>query len=402
MKILLQNTTFYPHIGGIENYLYYVSKQLLKLGHEPVIICGRLPRSLPSKEILEGIRIVRYQLPLIPRPLKVFWPFFEARAARKFLADFLKKEKFDAVWCRYFSLLWPTVIACPDIPVIYIQSAISPLYRQRASEKLKKIYRFGYILGAYPAAFLEKKGMMKCSKIITLSQMRMRESIDYYGLPFQKYEVVHPGIDLTHFHPRKKDKFLCEELRLSLETKVILTVSRLSAEKNLDHLIKAFLLVNSKLKDSVLIIAGDGNDRERLKKLAKELRIAQRVKFVGERKDVEKFYTIADVFVLPSRYEGFGQVLLEAMAFGVPVIGLKADYPKVIVANEEIIINGKTGFLVDPYLVEDLAFRIEQILQDDNLKKQQGENARKLCEERYLWSDNVLILLKITKDLMAQ
>ena len=81
---------------------------------------------------------------------------------------------------------------------------------------------------------------------------------------------------------------------------------------------------------------------------------------MGNRADVERFYSIADVFVLPSTYEGFGQVFLEAMASGVPCIGLSSDYPNIIVACDEIIRDGRTGYLADPYSIDVLAEKIEK------------------------------------------
>jgi glycosyltransferase involved in cell wall biosynthesis len=113
------------------------------------------------------------------------------------------------------------------------------------------------------------------------------------------------------------------------------------------------------------------------------------VRFAGFRRDVHRFYSIADVFVLPSLYEGFGQVFLEAMASGIPCIGVRSDYPKVIVASEEVIVEGKTGFCVDPYSTSDLAESIVRVIRDDDVRRQMSRNARELCELKYSWSSHV-------------
>lgn len=121
----------------------------------------------------------------------------------------------------------------------------------------------------------------------------------------------------------------------------------------------------------------------------------KRVRFTGFRNDVQRFYSIADVFVLPSTYEGFGQVFLEAMASGVPCIGLKSNYPDIIVASDEIIINGKNGYLADPYSYDDLADKISSIILDPDLNNSMKDNARKICENSYSWDIHTENLLNI-------
>ena len=131
-----------------------------------------------------------------------------------------------------------------------------------------------------------------------------------------------------------------------------------------------------------------------LEELVKSLNLTKKIVFAGERNDIERFYRIADLFVLTSIYEGFGLVYLEAMATGIPCIGLKPDYPKIIVSSDEIINNGTTGFLVDPYSIEDLTEKICKIIDDDDLKNKLGRNARRVCEERFSWEKTVETLLK--------
>ena len=146
-----------------------------------------------------------------------------------------------------------------------------------------------------------------------------------------------------------------------------------------------------------MVIVGDGLERPYLEGLVKQLNLINRTRFVGTRKDVERFYSIADVFVLPSKYEGFGQVFLEAMASELPCIGLRPDYPNIIVACDEIIRDGITGYLVDPYSTDDLAVKIEKIISDAALRAKLGMESRKICEEEYSWERSVGALIALSQ-----
>jgi len=91
------------------------------------------------------------------------------------------------------------------------------------------------------------------------------------------------------------------------------------------------------------------------------------------------YYGAADVFVLPSRYELFGIVMLEAMACGVPVVATRFGGPA------EVITHGENGFLVDPTDTEELARAIEVLVCDPELRREMGHRARRIVEERYSW-----------------
>lgn len=132
-----------------------------------------------------------------------------------------------------------------------------------------------------------------------------------------------------------------------------------------------------------------------MEQLVKRLNIANRTKFTGFREDIERFYSIADIFVLPSLYEGFGHVYIEAMASGVPCIGLKSNYPKIVVACEEIIRNGKTGYCIDHYSIEDLSDRMKEILLNRELKEKFGKEARNICENTYSWENHIKKILNL-------
>jgi len=395
MKIQLQNILYYPALGGIENYIYNVSKQLVKKGHEPTILCSKHLKTLPDEEQIEGIHIKRhpyYKLPKIP--FAPFNPIYYAKKLQYYLKDLEMDD--DVIWSRYF---YETYASCENfkgkIPIIFIQAAISPsLEKFSNSNNIITNFYLKILIEQY--YLIEKKAVESCDKIITLSEVRMREIKDYYNLNENKFETVPPGVDLNLFRPKSKDLDLLKKMNIPIKSKIILSVCRLSNEKNIEMLIDAF---NAIKDDNVyLVIVGDGIERNNLEMKSQRLRCKNRIIFVGFRRDTERFYSIADVFVLPSKYEGFGQVFLEAMASGVPCIGLKQEYPNIIVASDEIIKNGYNGYLADPYSKEDLARKIEKIIFDDKSFKL-GKNARLDCEEKYSWQRVTEKLIEISKNI---
>ncbi|MFQ5914083.1 MAG: glycosyltransferase family 4 protein [Nitrospinota bacterium] len=164
--------------------------------------------------------------------------------------------------------------------------------------------------------------------------------------------------------------------------KLLLTVARLAAserQKGMDAVIRTLPRVLEVVRDTYYLIVGDGDDRLRLQHLAEEEGVADRVLFAGTRSDDElaSYYDACDIFVMPSRQEGFGVVFLEAMAFGKPVIGGKHG------GTPEVVIDGVTGFLVQHGDVEGLAFRLIQLLRDPELCNRMGAAGRRLVEENY-------------------
>ncbi|MFW6016420.1 MAG: glycosyltransferase, partial [bacterium] len=157
-------------------------------------------------------------------------------------------------------------------------------------------------------------------------------------------KVNHPGVDkkfsISQKNINKSSKFPADK-------KIILYVGRVVKEKNIELLIKSFYILDR--NDSILLIVGDGEDRHQYNDLVKKLKIEDKVFFEGFKSNTEYYYNIATYLVLPTRYEAFGQVIIESIACGTPVIGFRSNPPYTKVATDEIIEHYKTGFLVDEY-----------------------------------------------------
>ncbi|MEO7200991.1 MAG: glycosyltransferase, partial [Candidatus Tumulicola sp.] len=159
---------------------------------------------------------------------------------------------------------------------------------------------------------------------------------------------------------RTRADTLREALGISAQTKVVLTVGRLSKEKRQDVLIRSFgeLRRAARFRDAVLVLVGSGPEREGLGRLAHRLGLDASVIFAGQRDDVSSFYAMADVFVLSSDTEGTPNVILEAMNAGVPIVATKAG------GLVEMLEDQRSGLLLSCGDVDGMAACIASILSD--------------------------------------
>jgi glycosyltransferase involved in cell wall biosynthesis len=157
----------------------------------------------------------------------------------------------------------------------------------------------------------------------------------------------------------------------------ILAAGRLAYQKGFDLLIRAFAAVPAQTRQLRLVIVGDGPEGKQLRHLAVELGLAERVSFPGRVRELSPLMKAAMAFILPSRYEGFPNVLLEALAAGVPCVA--ADGPG---AAREILADGAYGLLVPPQDTGALAQAIERITTDSELRRRYAQ-AGAAAIERY-------------------
>ena len=142
-----------------------------------------------------------------------------------------------------------------------------------------------------------------------------------------------------------------------------------------------------------LIIIGSGPEEKNLKNLVKTLGLNSSINFTGfvTQAEIANYYAICDLYVHLAKQEPFGLTLIEAQAFGKPVITVAEGGPR------ENILENETGFLVDSN-VEKLTNRIIQLLLDDKLRIQFGEKAKKYIKEKYDWSDSGKRFLKVCEE----
>lgn len=171
--------------------------------------------------------------------------------------------------------------------------------------------------------------------------------VKFFGISPKKLSVIYNPVALEKIYPSEP---------IRLDNPFILAVGRLHVQKQFDHVIRAFAKLKSK-EDLYLVILGKGELEESLRKLVGDLRILDRVKFIGFASNPWSYMKGAECIVLSSRYEGMPLVLIEAMAAGCPAIAYDINY-----GPREVIRDGESGILVEPGNIDSLVNAIESTL----------------------------------------
>ncbi len=245
-----------------------------------------------------------------------------------------------------FLKLSPKIVTCLDL--IQCLFPPSPLHRLHA--------KFSH------------SGLRDADFVIAISHSTKKDLIKFYSMPEEKIRVIYLGIDHGNFYRRERESSLYNRFKLSPQHRYILHLSTEISTKNVVGIIQAFAKLKGEygLHDVKLIKAGVPKyrqDRNRNLKLIKKLHLEESVIFLDyiPENDLPSLYGVADLFVFPSFYEGFGLPVLEAMACGTPVVTSNtSSLPEVV---------GDAGIMVDPYDVDALAKAMYEVLTSEAIRK---------------------------------
>ena len=236
---------------------------------------------------------------------------------------------------------------------------------------------------------IEKRAVDSVDKIIAVSEFTKKQIAQYYDVKLDKIEVIYNGFDkddLISFNEDYLAKFKNDNFP---NKKILLFVGRVDDyRKGLDILLYVFRDILDSL-NAVLIVLGGGNSKKSVE-LCKELGISDYVIFMGrvDKYTLLEYYKLCDVYICPSRLEGFGLTILEAMAAGKPVVGSKNS------AIPEIIKDHINGILVDSENPIEMANAIFECLKWKNLEYIKNFNQNYL-KENFSWINNAKKLLEV-------
>ena len=208
--------------------------------------------------------------------------------------------------------------------------------------------------------------------LIYVNSGQYRQSWIERGIPAEKLRILPRGLDNALFHPSRRDADVRRRFNAQNGETVLLYVGRVSKEKDLDVLAAAYRKLRERHPSTRLVIVGDGPYLKELRETLPE------AKFTGMLTGLElaKAFASADVFVFPSTTDTFGNVVLEALASGLPVVVSDQGGP------HELVENGVTGFITRSLDVEDFTGAMLRLVPDTALRKTMGENARRAVQDR--------------------
>jgi len=198
------------------------------------------------------------------------------------------------------------------------------------------------------------------------------------GLPGRKIHVIHNGSDLKRFQAgRTSSKNLRAALDLAADTPVLLVAGRLEPQKGHCVLLEALPLIRQEFPRVCTVFAGEGSLEQQLRQQARLLGLEDCVRFVGFQSNMQDWFSLADIKVLPSFFEGLPLVAVESLATGTPLVATAVD------GTPEIVIHEKTGLTVPPGDSRGLAQAICRLLANPALRKQYGDAGRRWVLEQF-------------------
>ena len=287
-----------------------------------------------------------------------------------------------------------------DIPVVHMFHTLALLKNKIArsdAEKDSKIRIEG-----------EKKVLSGIDKVIVATKDERKQLVNLYDAKKKRIEIIPPGVDTTRFYPIPQDEAK-EFVGMPHDEKMILFVGRIEPLKGIDNLIRAIAQLKgadvlSQCPHYLYIIGGDPNgengdmsaEMAHLQALRDQLGISELVIFLGKKDQdsLQYYYSAAEMVIMPSHYESFGMVALEAMACGTPVIATQVG------GLQHLVQDQLTGFTVphgDPDALEE---KITMLICKDGLRQQMSANTLKYTK-KFRWEKIVRRLHKCFKSIIA-
>jgi glycosyltransferase involved in cell wall biosynthesis len=221
------------------------------------------------------------------------------------------------------------------------------------------------------------------TKIIVISDWVGKFLQEIEGIPTDKIVRIHYGLQPETLAEQYEPQYVRQQLLIPAGVPVIGTIGRVTEQKGHTYLLQAIAKVKTQFPELRVVILGDGELRTELERQATNLGVETNVIFTGYRKDAIKLLSGFDFFVFPSLWEGFGLVLLEAMALR------KAIVASAVSAIPESVLDGQTGILTPPKNVDKLADAILTLLRDHHLAQTMGDAGYEHLQKHFTVSNMV-------------
>ncbi len=353
-KILIYNWRDTKHVwaGGAEVYVHELAKRLVQNGNSVTVFCGN-DRKSSRNQIIDGVQIVRrggfYTV--------YFWAFVY------YLAKF--RGKFDVVidsenGIPFFTPLFsfkPVILLIhhvhQEVFVSHLKFPFSLIGRVIEGKMMPYVYR-------------------EC-QVVTVSESSKREILRFNLAKETQIEIVHPGVEIEKFAQTEKT-----------QNPSFIYLGRIKAYKNIHIAIKAFARVARKYPTAQFSIVGEGEEQDKLKDLVGELKLGEKVSFLGKVSEKKKAKLLAShwVAIQPSMVEGWGITVIEANACGTPVVASRVN------GLTDSVDNRKTGILVTLGSVKEFSDAMQELIENKKLRLALSESAIQ-WSKKFSWDQGV-------------
>lgn len=340
--------------GGVERVKLSLAKLLDKNTFDQKFICTFAIGNIPDEIRAEGFEVIPIG------QLKSPFDWKQHRKVQKIIEDYQP----DIIHGAVFEGVTMAAVNgwLKKVPVIIIEETSDPQNRSWKGNLLMKFFSFlsDAIVGVSPAVTQEYLfGKLK--------------------LPAHKVHLINNGVALPKEISSVEIQGAKQKWEIQEDDFVIGSVGRMlsDANKRFSDLIKAFAKFSKEKNKVKLLLVGDGPEKIHYQKLAQDLNIIDKIIFTGYQSDVTLFYKMMNVFSLVSRNESFGLVLAEGMLNKLPVVATRVGGMKYIVADKQ------TGFLVEPFQIEEITEKLDYLYQHPNQRVQMGQNGYEKAMNNY-------------------
>ena len=346
--------TCYPTYGGSGAVATELGIELAKAGHRVHFISYGLPFRLSRF----NRNIVFHEVEMLQYSLFKYPPYSLSLSAK--MAEVIESENLDILHVHY---------AMPHATSAYLAKKIA------ADNKIKFVTTLHgtdiTLVGIHGSFYRITKFSIEESDGVTCVSNYLKETTKKTFKIDKEIEVIHNFVDTERY--KRTDKNRMNMDFIDKDEKVIMHISNFRRVKNINNIIKVFCLVSREVK-SKLILVGDGPDMCNIRGMTSKLNLKDKVIFMGIQDNIIPLLNICDLYMLPSKSEGFGLSALEALSCGVPVIGTS------IGGLKEVVEHGKSGFIFDPGDIDSMAESAVKILSSDVKRTGMADEARKRAE----------------------
>lgn len=368
---IAQVTPFYPPVvGGVESAVENISTLLVKRGHD-VDVYTSSPNGSRSEEIVNGVNVRRFPMVLEIGTFAKFWPTF---------LQAMRRQRYDVIHTHVYRHPHSTMVGVYSrlAGTKAVISTHGPFHPRDVWGRLSNLVRIhDLVLG---------RSLNMFEKVFALGELE-RRILENMHIEKEKIEVMPNGVSSEHLKVYDPKPFLKEH---GIEGSYLCYLGRIHPTKGIEFLLRSFAKVGGVTEHSSLLIAGSGDQDylKNLKLVANELGLKGRVKFLGYLEEEQKMRLLEGCsgLVLPSMYEPYGIVLLEAMAHGKPVI--------VTPGGADLVSQNYNGLLVRYGDEEGMARHLSTLLTEDDKVVELGRNGRVLANER-IWERIVTRLERV-------
>lgn len=369
---------------GLEPNIYYISREQAKLGHD-VHVVSLIKRREPRYEEIDDVKVHRV------------FPPYNLNTMRK-IGEIHKDKPISVVHshgtCGIAYPFFRRHIRSPL--VVHVHGTTLELRRRYAEARAGD--RKALSLRETSSILRQRVFWRRADLVIAVSEGVRRELVNLYKIDPTKIVVVYNGFDPSLFKPAS-DPTIPKELGLS-GRHLILYVGHFGPNKGLSVLLEAMPKILERIPSAYILCIGGtpkwlGTNTywDTLTRIIRKNQLENAVKLMGEvqHQVLNRYYSLADVFVLPSYYEALGKVILEAMACGAPVVATKTG------GIPEIVKNGVNGLLVSPGNPSELAESVITLLENKNLARRLAEEGRKMVVSSFTWEQTARNLIEAYK-----